>query len=380
MTTRAFNRGQRGLSLIELMIAITIAVVLGLGMIQIFSAQRAAFAANESLARVQENSRFALGFLERDLRMTGNMTCLNDMGFRGRLYNHLSSDVPAAAPWLYRIDQPLQVHEFKGTGPGEEYAIGDARTTPDGETWDPPLPVQLGIVGAALDGSDVIVLRYMSSESTLLTGIGVEGAAGVISVADPSFLDAGRIYAVTDCRNFSLFQSLGGASVGIGGLNKVGWTGHENNYGPDVPLYRFEFAAYYVGIGADEGPALFRRELASDGTLVSEELVSGIESLQAVLGADTGLRGQGDHPTQYFTAAAVQAGSAPWTAASLPDERWSSVVNVRLGLLVRNQTRAATPAPGSAYRVADTKLQAPADARLRHAYEAQIALRNRTRG
>lgn len=379
MTTTSTN-AQRGFSIVELMIAITIAVVLGLGLVQVFSAQRVAFAANESLARVQENSRFALGFLEHDLRMTGNMTCLNDQGFAGRLFNHLSTDVPAAAPWLYRIDQALQVYEFVGTAPGQTYVLEEKRTTPAPDAWDPPLPPGLGIAGSALDGSDIVVVRYMSAESTVLTGIGVGAASGTLSVADPSFLDAGRVYAVSDCRNFSLFQSLGGTSVGIGGLNLVGWSGLENSYGPDVPLHRFEFAAYYVASGADGGPALFRRELDENGVLVSEELVAGVESLQAVLGADTALRDRGDRPSLYFTAAAVEEGAAPWPADALASQRWSSVTTARVGLLVRSETRASAVAPTAPLLVADAQLEIPADSRLRHVYETQVALRNRIRG
>lgn len=371
---------QRGFSLIELMIAITIAVLLGIGMVQVFSAQRIAFAANESLARIQENSRFALGFIEHDLRMTGNMTCLNDLGFRGRLYNHLSEDVPAAAPWLYRIDQSLHVHEYVGTAPGATLALAEPRATPAASAWDPPLPDDLGITGKALDGSDVVVLRYMSAESTVLTGLGVDIGAGTLGVADPSFLEAGRVYAVSDCRSFSLFQSLGGAGVGIGGLNKVGWSGHENSYGPDVPLHRFEFSAFYVGTGADGGPALFRRELDGNGTLVSEELVSGIEAMQAVLAADISLRDRGDRPSQYYAATDVEAGGAPWPDASTTDERWSSVVAVRAGLLVRSEARASTPESAHPFLVADTTLTVPPDGRLRHVYEAQVAVRNRIRG
>jgi len=379
MDVRVFNTTQRGLSLIEVMVAITIAVVLSLGMIQVFSAQRAAFAANESLARVQENSRFALGFLERDLRMTGNMTCLNDMGFRGRLYNHLSPGAPAAAPWVYRIDEPLQVYEYVGTAPGSTFVLPDERTTPGANAWNPPLPPELGIGSEALDGSDVLVLRYMSPESTRLTGIGVNAATNTLTAADPAFIEAGRVYAVTDCRNFSLFQSLGGGNVGPGNLNQVGWTGLENNYGPDVPLYRFEFVAYFIGLGADGGPALFQIAFDSDGALQSEEVVAGVESLQAVLGGDTTLRANGDQPTQYFTADAVQDGVAPWPESTV-DVRWSSIVSVRVGLLVRNETRASVVAPDLAYRVADTSLKVPADARMRHVYEAQVALRNRIRG
>lgn len=377
---RTNHRGSsRGFSLVEVMVALAIGVLLSIGLVQVFSAQRATFAANEGLARVQESSRFAMAFLQRDLRMTGNMTCLNDMGFAGRLYNHLSPAGPELAPWLYRIDRPLQVYEYIGTAPGDTFPLAEDRTTPGADAWNPPLPIELGIDAEALDGSDVLVMRYMSTDATRLTGIGVNAATGTLTAADPAFLQKGRVYGVTDCRNFSLFQSQGGNAIGVGGLNQVGFTGHENNYGPEVPLYRLEFVAYYVGASVDGGPALFRTSFDQDGGLQSEEVVPGVESLQAVLGSDTTLRANGDQPSRYLTADRVQDGGGDWPM-STDTQRWNAVVSVRLGVLVRNETRAAADAPAKARRVADTLLGTPDDARPRHVYEAQVALRNRIRG
>ena len=385
MRIQSSLRSNRGLSLVELMIALTISVFLGLGMVQVFSAQRAAYAANESLARIQENSRFAMSFLQHDLRMTGNMACLNELGFQGRIYNHLSAGAPNQAPWTYRIDMPLEVFEYTGTAPGNNYAIPSTRTTPGANAWNPPLPAALGIAGTALDGSDIVVIRYLSPESTVLNGVGVNGATGNVNVSDASFAVANRIYAVSDCKNFSLFQALsGGANVqaGQGGLNQVAWAGHENNYGPDIPMHEFRLAAYYVAMGADGGPALFKVELGENTGAIAagQEIVAGVETLQIVLGADTAMRNLGDQPTQYFTSDVVDAGGAPWPPASTPTARWASVVNLRLGLLMRNNDLAAASAPGAIPRVADTLITPPADARLRHTYEVQVALRNRIRG
>jgi type IV pilus assembly protein PilW len=377
-------RAERGFSLVEVMIALTISAFLGLGLVQVFSAQRAAYSSNESLARIQENSRFAMTYLQHDLRMTGNMACLNELGFQGRIYNHLSAGAPHLAPWAYRIDRPLEVFEYVGTAPGDSYEIPAVRTTPDSNLWQPPLPPDLGIVGEALDGSDVIVVRYLSPESAVLGGVGVNGATGEVEIADPDFVVANRVYAVSDCKNFSMFQAqTSGTNVqaGVGGLNLAPWTGRENNYGPDIPIHEYRFAAYYVGMGSDGGPAMFKIELDPDTGAIGagQEIVAGVETLQVVLGADTSMRHLGDRPTQYFTATSVENGLAPWPA-STSDQRWASVVNVRLGLMMRNNDLAAAVSPSVIPRVADTLVNPPTDARLRHTYEVQVALRNRIRG
>ena len=74
-----------------------------------------------------------------------------------------------------------------------------------------------------------------------------------------------------------------------------------------------------------------------------------------------------------------ELGVAPWPA-STSTARWASVINVRLGVLMRNNDLATVTAPAVAPRVADTTITPPVDARLRHAYEVQVALRNRIRG
>ena len=52
-------RRMAGLSMVELMIALTIGVIVMLGVVQVFAASRAAYQLSDGLARVQENSRFA---------------------------------------------------------------------------------------------------------------------------------------------------------------------------------------------------------------------------------------------------------------------------------------------------------------------------------
>ncbi|WP_031340774.1 PilW family protein, partial [Xanthomonas maliensis] len=79
MTQRlSSKRFAAGISLIEMMIAMVIGLVLMLGVIQVFSASRTASMLAEGNARAQENGRFALDFLQRDIRMAGHFGCVND--------------------------------------------------------------------------------------------------------------------------------------------------------------------------------------------------------------------------------------------------------------------------------------------------------------
>ncbi len=65
-------RSQRGLTLVELMVALAIGSFLIIGAVQIYNQSRAAFVINESIARVQETAQFAMDTIEADLRMASN--------------------------------------------------------------------------------------------------------------------------------------------------------------------------------------------------------------------------------------------------------------------------------------------------------------------
>jgi type IV pilus assembly protein PilW len=61
---------QRGFSLIELMVSVTIGLILTMLIGQIFINSRAIFASTDNLGRLQENARYALLMITRELRQT----------------------------------------------------------------------------------------------------------------------------------------------------------------------------------------------------------------------------------------------------------------------------------------------------------------------
>jgi len=65
------RRTQRGVSLVELMVAIGIGAFLLLGLVEIFSSARASYDLQQGLARMQEKTRFAENYIAKNLRMAG---------------------------------------------------------------------------------------------------------------------------------------------------------------------------------------------------------------------------------------------------------------------------------------------------------------------
>jgi type IV pilus assembly protein PilW len=67
---------QKGMTLIEIMIALLIGAFLLGGVLQIFIGSKQTNRMQENLSRLQENGRFALDFLTNDIRMAGYAECL----------------------------------------------------------------------------------------------------------------------------------------------------------------------------------------------------------------------------------------------------------------------------------------------------------------
>ena len=68
---------QLGFSLVEIMIALLIGLFLLEGILQMFSASQQTYRMQSNLARLQENGRFALDFLARDIRMASYWGCMS---------------------------------------------------------------------------------------------------------------------------------------------------------------------------------------------------------------------------------------------------------------------------------------------------------------
>lgn len=421
---------QAGLSLIELMIAITIGVVLMLGMVEVFGTTRAVYQTTSALSRVQEGGRFAMDYLRSDLRMGGHWGCFNEYQPIRRIYNHTSEvfngDVPveSGADWVYRTDLPLEGFEYENTAPGEAVELTQQPALADaGSKWSPTLPTELADVlgtgdAPAVVNSDVFVVRYASPDYVPIVGSDLAAGRMSVAAADVDFIDQGALYVATDCVQVSLFQvstapsiedtlpadgsveALFTALVGGSGVNVAlpdsasgpGWKEYyfgSNAIGEGAPLHRYRMAVYYVGLPLGEtAPSLIRRELTlDDANEVTfsgpQRLVDGIESMQLTFGvaapmATTALSElQGQPPNAYVTAAQLAAGEN--------DNRSSGYVNnmrrikkVRAALLLRGLETAAVQGSDADYNVGDVTFTAGSgDANLRAVYEAVVAVRNR---
>jgi type IV pilus assembly protein PilW len=221
---------ERGMTLVELMVAMAIGLFLIGGALTMLAQSRSTYRASDSLARLQENARFALDTLEPDVRL---------VRYWGRTSEPLGIAVPAA-----------MVVECNDGNDVRAWAL-DLGTAIDAQDDDYNLPCP-AFRDAARTGSDVLILRHASGEAAAA--------------------DAGQIQVIS---------RLGGGELVNDGSGAVA---------PGEALHDVVVNAYYVSDESafETGQAALRRlTLVKGGTLRDEEVIAGIENLQVQFGLDS---------------------------------------------------------------------------------------------
>ena len=107
---------QSGVTMVEILVALSIGSFLMIGAMQVYNQSRQAFVINESIARVQETAQFAMETVEADLRMASNWG-MNSRGaaIEGRSLpaapNPTGLTVPAGGcgvTWAFNLVRPVQ--------------------------------------------------------------------------------------------------------------------------------------------------------------------------------------------------------------------------------------------------------------------------------
>lgn len=324
-------RHQQGLTIIELMIAITLSLILLAGVLQIFMSNQQSYRMQEASARVQEGGRFAAHFLTGDVRMAGYMGC-------GSTINQ-----PVNMADLNGDGVPDEVGDFSGNGlQGYEYSAGISV----------PLSNTLTLTaGDIIDGTDVISIKRAAG-----TGVRLAGNLGTVNAniqLDPAtaagLFQADDVLFISDCEYADIFVannvSSGGGFITIAHSNAVNIGNFlSTTYNTDAEVMRMINVTFFVAPGESGEPALFRYSMGNNGVFTAQELVEGVEDMQIIYGEDT----DGDRNANVYV-----------TADGVAD--WTQVVSVRIDLTVR-----------SAEQVTNID-----DNRLRRDFSTTITIRNR---
>jgi len=247
---QTINR-QRGLSLIELMIAMVLALVLSAAVINVFANNRHSFRQGENVQRMQDDARHALREITFELSMAGHY---GDLLMPGSVTPDgaltLSTDCgPVGSPeWMYQTVQP-------GTDQILSVVALDNATSAEAAA-------NFSCIGGAefQAGTDVVSIKRV---------VGARAGA----------LTAGKVYLRTNGTVGLLYQEpLGGAPAIVVPAPSAEW-----EYRPSV--YYIRNYAYMAGDGI---PTLCKKVLSGAAPgMTTECLATGIENLQIEYGIDT---------------------------------------------------------------------------------------------
>jgi type IV pilus assembly protein PilW len=275
----------RGLTLVEMMIAMTIGLVIVAGAFRIYTQSSQSYGIHEAQARLEENARYAYSILEPDLRMAGFWGYAK--GVSGIAGSNLQTD-PAATTLAgaaasscgtnFGTDLSTPVE-----GSNNGYALG---CTPYG--------------GRVMPSADTLTVRRAS---------GLPSAVPLTAVGPLRICSTRTAVAlVNNAANCAPDQAQSANSMGTV---------------RDLVVHSYYVArdsANAVGV-----PTLWRKSLNTVGTVPTfqdEEILAGVEDFQVQLGIDyTGGTG------------VVQQYVDPVAAAGLPVG--AQVVAIRLWILVR---------------------------------------------
>lgn len=344
-----------GFSLVEIMIAMALSLLLLAGVATMFVSSKTTYEVNDRLTQVQENGRFALETIMRDIRGAGYLGCFRPgLATKGTFTNTLNTPTAIAANY----GNAVTGFDFQAPG-----------------TWAPLLaPADVPNV---TDGGDVIAVR--------LPVVGIPFLhlnAAMTSKTDDLHVDkftAGtgpfhnnQILMLANCQHRTIFEITNYDDVGgVIQHNKSSATATSPGNASDDLGYAFDpnnlndgagalvvtqTTTYYIGsTDPTKPPSLWRR----NGTGNAEELVDGIQDLQMLFGVN-------DSNDRFVTKYVTANNIAPTDI----------VVSVSVGVLACSLDEYGTKTDTTTYDVLDDKFKAPGDRRLRQVFSSTAMIRN----
>lgn len=336
-------RAQRGVSLVELMVALAIGSIMIIGAVTVYSNSRTTYAINESLGRLQEQGRYVMSVLEPDVELAGFYGFTNSADTIRYVRGADPSNVLATAAAMRQrpipVAPPVPTPGLPGSaqtcgtnfavdvlspiqGSNDSFALGPARGACD--------PYGTG----AVPNTDTLTIRRAS--------------------ADPTPVAAGRVQLYATRLRSRTSQQLFSDGVAPGPIDA------------DNRIHNLLVRAYYVAQDSVDRPGLpalrvkALTAIAGAPGFIDTEVMPGVEDLQVQFGIDTG---------DYDNDGVIDPGSdvnndgipetdghaTRYVNADFPDLDRVQIVSVRVWVRVRSEQAENGFVDGRTYRYADVE-------------------------
>ena len=366
---RARAASEQGLSLVELLVAMTIGLLLITGMIAVFSGNQRSSELNSAMTDMQESARFAIEAIARDARMAGFQGCI---------------DVAAGAAIVRGNDAPTN-DLFNSIATGSVVTAAD--------TWQPDPPIGFTIPTgdlAPITGTHTLSLQFGSPlVSTLSSAMDdpVAPAAAAIPIADnPGGIRAGDLAIISNCDIADLFRVT--TAPDSAGLITHAAADNGNNanlsraYGTTTTLQntrvmKFHANIYYIGITGevndygDPVTALYQQSLPYTANNPPTQLIQGVENMRIRFGTR-----ESNGNLRYFNAnaAGFDPGAVEAIQVGLLMNSWS---RIRQEDDTRTYVLAGQEVPPHPSKVVGNGFMHPGDKRYRLAFNTTVKIRNK---
>jgi type IV pilus assembly protein PilW len=331
--------------MVEMMIAIALAMFLTAAAALVAVNSKAVFRSSDSVASVEDNSRFALDAFTSDVRGAGFAGCAGGASVPVSILNGVGFQY-AYSPGISGFHAGL---------------LG---------SWTPALDVSIsGLVPAPTAGTDVLTLRAVTDNPQALIK-SMASSTDNLTVSAGGPYHVGDILMVANCSRSAVFQVTSDPSNGVivhatGGPLPGNTTNDLGaSFAKEAAVLRLVSHTYYVAPSAIHPGAsslwLYSTPNYSGGAN-PQEIVEGVQGAVYLFGEDT----DGDGvPNHYVTADLVGV--------------WTNVVAIRVQLLMQSVRDGVTTAPVAYTFPAGGTSVTPTDRRLRSVVNSTISIRNLT--